>query len=106
MSWTKDNLGFFYSRFPEPAAKDKKMDETAGQETDKLQFSKVYYHRVGTQQSADVLVFEDGSKPDYMFAANVSNCGKYLMLDTRKDCDDLGLVSYASLDGVAIDGLL
>ena len=28
------------------------------------------------------------------------------MLDTRKDCDDLGLVSYTSLDGVSIDGLL
>jgi len=40
-----------------------------------------------------------------MYGAHVSNCGKYLLLDTRKDCDDLGLVSFTSLEGVEIKGL-
>lgn len=38
-----------------------------------------------------------------MFSAEVSNDGKYLILDTRKDCDDLGLVSYADISGSSFD---
>ena len=49
MSWTHDNVGFFYSRFDAPLEKkDEKMDAKAGTETVKLVFQKVYYHRVGT----------------------------------------------------------
>jgi len=35
-----------------------------------------------------------------MFSVEVSNCGGYLILDTRKDCDDLGLISYAKTEGL------
>jgi prolyl oligopeptidase len=38
-----------------------------------------------------------------MFSAEVSNDGKYLILDTRKDCDDLGLVSYADISQSNLD---
>ena len=76
------------------------MDDTAGQETNKLQFQKVMYHRVNTKQEEDVLIYEDKNQPDYMFSVEVSNCGGYLILDTRKDCDDLGLISYAKTEGL------
>jgi prolyl oligopeptidase len=38
-----------------------------------------------------------------MFGAYTTNDGKYLMMDTRKDCDDLGLVSYADITGCKFD---
>jgi prolyl oligopeptidase len=38
-----------------------------------------------------------------MFSAEVSNDGKYLILDTRKDCDDLGLISYADISDCKFD---
>ena len=55
ISWTKDSKGFFYSRFPEPAA---------GQQLKaRLEHHTVYYHRIGTPQSADELVFRDEKNP-------------------------------------------
>lgn len=105
MSWTADNKGFFYSRFDAPKDQDKtNMDNEAGKETEKLEYQKVFYHRVGTKQSDDVLIYQDKSQPVWMFDASVTNDGKYLLLDIRKDCDDLGLLSYADLDqNVALD---
>lgn len=51
-SWTKDSKGFFYSRYEVPKTylnNDKKANVSGkqGQETDKLQNMKVFYHRVG-----------------------------------------------------------
>ena len=48
MSWTKDNLGFFYSKFDAPELKKDKTED-AGTETEKLKFQKVFYHKVGTK---------------------------------------------------------
>lgn len=99
-SWSKDSKGFFYSRFAAPESiKDEaeKDPNKAGKETEKLEFQKVYYHRVGTTQEEDVLIYENQDEASWMFSAEVSNDGKYLILDTRKDCDDLGLVSYADI---------
>jgi prolyl oligopeptidase len=48
IAWTHDNAGFFYSRFDAPDVDN--LDQAA-QNTQKLQFQKVYYHFVGTYQS-------------------------------------------------------
>jgi prolyl oligopeptidase len=49
-SWRGDE-GFYYNRYPAPAA-GKKMAA-------KNEYQKVYFHKVGTPQSTDELVFED-----------------------------------------------
>ena len=53
VSWQGD--GFYYSRYPEPA-KGKELSS-------KNEFQTVYFHKVGTPQSADVLVYEDKQNP-------------------------------------------
>ncbi|MBW4697726.1 MAG: S9 family peptidase, partial [Aphanocapsa lilacina HA4352-LM1] len=49
-SWSKDGTGFFYSRYDEPNA--------ATQFQDVNYFQKLYFHRLGTPQDQDVLVYE------------------------------------------------
>ena len=49
-SWMKDGSGFFYSRFDEP----KPGDELKG----KVEFQKLFFHKLGTPQSADTLIYE------------------------------------------------
>ncbi len=49
-SWTKDNKGFFYSRYDEP--KEGKELKQANY------YQKLYYHRLGTDQSQDELIYE------------------------------------------------
>src|SRR5579864_2765662 len=48
-SWSKDNKGFFYSRYDEP--KGAAMRDTN-------YFQKLYYHRMGTAQAEDKLIYE------------------------------------------------
>lgn len=62
VSWSADNKGFFYSRYEVPKSfRDQNghadVAGKQGQETDKLQNMKVYYHRVGQKQHTDVLLF-------------------------------------------------
>ena len=49
--WTPDGQGFFYGRFPEP----RPGEDLKGANY----YQKVYYHRIGTDQADDRLVWED-----------------------------------------------
>ncbi len=89
ISWTKDNLGFFYSRYPEPEEGD------AFQSLNKNQM--VFYHRVGTTQDQDVLVYQRPDFPDWGFNAEVTEDGRYLILTVWKGTDDRYRVLYRDL---------
>ncbi|HSG69116.1 MAG TPA: prolyl oligopeptidase family serine peptidase, partial [Planctomycetaceae bacterium] len=58
---------------------------------------KVYYHRVGTAQSDDVLVFERPDQPEYGFGADVSEDGRWLVITVWKGTDDRYMVYYKDL---------
>jgi prolyl oligopeptidase len=63
LAWHPDGSGFYYSRFPEPAA---------GQEFQSLNFDQaVYFHRLGEPQENDTLVFARPDHPDHMITASV-----------------------------------
>src|SRR5579884_1770894 len=67
-SWTKDGRGFFYSRYPEPAGRAL---------TEANRFQRVYYHRLGTPQAEDVLVYERPDQPEWGMTAQVTDDGRY-----------------------------
>ncbi len=73
MSWTHDAKGFFYSRYPEPASGNSKVFS-------KLENRMVCYHRVGTPQSEDHLVFSLPEHPTRNFSGSVSSDGRYLVI--------------------------
>ena len=70
IAWYKD--GFFYSRFDRPA--DGK--DLSGKNT----FGKLYYHKIGTPQKDDELIYEDKKHPSYMFGAEVTEDEQYLII--------------------------
>jgi prolyl oligopeptidase len=72
-SWTNDGKGFFYSRFPEPS---KEAEFQALNENQKL-----YYHRLGTPQSEDVLVYQAPEHPKWTIGGGVSEDGRYLIIE-------------------------
>ncbi|XP_017099168.2 prolyl endopeptidase [Drosophila bipectinata] len=90
ISWTKDNKGFFYGRYPDQDGK------TDGSETKQNENQKLYYHRVGESQDKDTLVVEFPEEPSWRIQSTVSDCGKYLILAIVKDCRD-NIVFYADL---------
>jgi prolyl oligopeptidase len=79
VSWTPDGKGFFYSRFPEPED---------GAEFQSLNLnSSIWYHRAGTAQSEDVLVFHQPDHPEWTLGARVSEDGRYLFVSASKGTD-------------------
>ena len=88
-SWTKDGKGFFYSRYPEPEE---------GAEFSQLNFNqRLYFHRVGTPQSEDVLVYRRVDHPDWSFWAEVTEDGRYLVITVGKGTDDKYRIMYKDL---------
>ena len=57
----------------------------AGTETASNINQRLFYHRIGTPQSDDILVFFDPENPLYKPGANISDDGKYILLSIRKD---------------------
>lgn len=69
-SWSKD--GFFYSRYPEPAE---------GTELSNLNlYHSIYFHKIGTDQTEDKLIYEDREHPKMTHSASVTENEKYLVL--------------------------
>ncbi|MGB0582664.1 MAG: prolyl oligopeptidase family serine peptidase, partial [Limisphaerales bacterium] len=88
-SWSMDNQGFYYSRYDEP----KGGDELKGQNY----FQKVYYHRLGTPQSEDQLIYERPDEKEWGFSAYVSDDGAYLILYIWQGTDTRNRVFYREL---------
>ncbi|XP_068143473.1 LOW QUALITY PROTEIN: prolyl endopeptidase-like [Drosophila tropicalis] len=100
ISWTKDNKGFFYGRYPSQCGK------TDGSETKQNENQKLYYHRVNESQDKDTLVIEFPEEPTWRIQSVVSDCGNYLIMAIVKDCRD-NIVYYADLKpGVGITSKL
>lgn len=78
--WTHDSRGFFYARYPEPGE---------GAAFTSLNTNmKVYYHRVNTPQSADILVYERPDHPEWGYQLSVSEDGRYLIITIWVGTDD------------------
>jgi len=89
-AWTHDGAGFFYSRYPEPAAgADPLLDVNRNQ--------KVYYHKLGTDQSADRLIYERPDHPDWGFSVDVSADGRYAVYTVWLGTDRRNRVYYQDL---------
>ena len=76
VAWTEDGRGFFYERYPEPPPG--KSLEAA------LRDHKVYYHALGTGQSADRLVYERPDDPGLFLWTARDETGRYVWITTNK----------------------
>ena len=89
ISWTKDSKGFFYSRYPEPPPG--KVLEAA------LSGHAIYYHRVGTPQSQDTLVYERKDLSGWIVIASVTEDGRYLFVSMYEGSENRNSLYYADL---------
>ncbi len=92
-SWTHDGAGFFYSRYPEPAGGDALSAVN--------RFQKLYYHRLGTEQAADELVYERPDQPDWGIGGDVTDDGRYVILTVWLGTDRRNRVYYLDLRDAA-----
>ncbi len=72
-SWTADGRGFFYSRYDEPKQGNKLAAVN--------EYHKIYFHRIGTPQSDDSLIFAGTEEQKgWTFHGRVTDDGRYLII--------------------------
>ena len=69
IGWYKN--GFFYSAYDPPKGSER---------SDKNEFNKLYYHKLGNMQGNDELIYEDKDHPKWSFSASVTEDERFLML--------------------------
>ena len=89
LSWAADGSGFFYSRYP-AADKEEKFQTLNMNQA-------VYFHRLGTPQEEDELVYSQDDHPEWGYNANVTDDGRFLVITTWKGTDSRFQVVYRDL---------
>jgi prolyl oligopeptidase len=88
-SWAHDGSGFFYSRYDEPKGEEMLKGTNY--------FQKVFYHKIGTPQSDDALVYERKDHKDWLFGGEVTEDGAYLIITVSQGTDPKNRVFYKDL---------
>ena len=88
-SWTKDGKGFFYSRYDEPKQGTMLRDANY--------FQKLYFHRLGTPQAEDKLIYERPDNKELGFAGQVTDDGHYLMITVWQGTSPKNRLYYKDL---------
>jgi prolyl oligopeptidase len=88
-AWTRDGKGFFYSRYDEPKEATKLADVNY--------FQKLYYHKIGTQQASDTLVYDRPDEKEWGFQASTTDDGHYLLITATKGTAHKNRVFYKDL---------
>ena len=88
-SWTKDEKGFFYSRYDEPKQGTMMRDTNY--------FQKLYYHRLGTAQADDKIIYERPDNKELGFAGGVTDDGKYLVISVWQGTSPKNRLYYKDL---------
>jgi prolyl oligopeptidase len=86
-SWYKD--GFFYSRYDAPTEGNKLAN--------KNEFHKVYYHKIGTPQSQDKLVYEDKAHALRNFYGHTTDDERFLILNASEGASGANALFYKDL---------
>lgn len=81
LSWARDDSGVYYSRYPSLA--NGRGDDSAR--------PAVYFHKLGTPQEQDALVYQVSNHPTHVPSAQVSEDGRYLIVTLNEGSDRNGV---------------
>lgn len=74
-SWRKDSSGFYYTSYDAPKGGD--VLKAANQ------YEKLFFHKLGTPQSQDALVYTRTDDPDWFVGGTVTDDGHYLVIQAN-----------------------
>jgi prolyl oligopeptidase len=90
ISWTRDNKGFFYEGY-EPQTSGNKL-------TNVNRNQRVYYHELGKPQTSDLLIYDRKDQPDWLFDSEVSDDGRFAIIEINQGTDARNRLYYIDLD--------
>jgi prolyl oligopeptidase len=89
IDWTKDGRGFYYNRYPEPPPGEQYQSAALNQ--------MVYYHKLGTPQEEDQLIYRRPDHPDWGLSVTPTEDNKYLVLSISPSTDPQNQVHVREL---------
>ena len=89
VAWKDVRSGFFYNRYPEPGTVP---------EEDQYNYNKIYWHKLGTPQTEDQLVYENPNQKELSFTPFITEDGKYLVLYVELGTDPKNRVYYREVE--------
>jgi len=89
VAWTGDNEGFFYSRYDKPSSE--------GEFTGVNYFQKLYYHRIGTPQESDKLIYQRSEEKEWGFGGVVTEDNQYLIISVWRGTEKRNQIFYSKL---------
>ena len=89
VSWLNDNSGFYYSSYA-PVEKGQELKSNTF-------FQKLYFHKLGTPQSSDKIVYERPDNKEYFVSGGVSEDGKWLVISVGKGTERMNMVYFKDL---------
>ncbi len=99
-SWMKDSSGFYYSAYAEPASGEAMKGVNKNQ--------KIYFHKIGTRQARDTLIYERPDHPDWGLGALVTEDGRWLLIHQSEGTENKNRIFLKDLSkpGSAIEPFL
>ena len=91
LAWDGQGQGFFYSRFEAPREGAGSQSATVGQQ--------LYYHRLGTAQAQDQLIYATPDQPRLSHTAQVTQDGRWLVISSFQGTDPRRELHLAELTG-------
>ncbi len=89
VAWNRASTGFYYGRFDKPLESGKLADVNYHQ--------KLYFHKVGTAQKLDQLVYQRPDQKEWGFDAKLSEDGEYLIIIVQQGTDNKTRLYYRPL---------
>ncbi|MCH8335414.1 MAG: S9 family peptidase [Proteobacteria bacterium] len=80
LSWSADGSGFYYSRYPATSAEEKYQSLNKNMT--------LYFHRIGTSQDEDEVIYARPDYPDWGPRATVTDDGEHLVITISVGTDD------------------
>ena len=93
LSWAGDGSGFYYSRYPATAEEDRYQSLNKDMA--------VYFHRLGTPQGDDQLIYSRPDHPEWGFQAQVTDDGEHLVITVWVGTDDRYSIVHQDLTDAA-----
>lgn len=94
-TWLHDGTGFFYSGYDAPPDGDPLKAVNL--------FAKLYFHRLGTPQSEDTLIFDRPDDPEIFLHAGISDDGRYLWIHQSRGTSPNNELAYLDLGETLAD---
>ncbi len=94
-AWLKDDSGFYYTSYAATAQGQELKQAT--------KFQKIYFHKMGTPQSEDKVVYERPDNGDYFSGAEISEDGRWLLITVGKGTERMNMVYFKDLNKAGDD---